>query len=47
MAQKYFVHPLAVVEENVEIGEGTRIWHFAHIRKGAKIEEPEYGTSLT
>ena len=37
MTQKYFVHPLAVVEENVEIGEGTRIWHFAHIRKGAKI----------
>jgi len=35
--KKYFVHPLAVVEENVEIGEGTRIWHFAHIRKGAKI----------
>ena len=28
---------MAIVEENVEIGEGTRIWHFAHIRKGAKI----------
>ncbi|MDN5319806.1 MAG: UDP-2-acetamido-3-amino-2,3-dideoxy-glucuronate N-acetyltransferase [Thermococcaceae archaeon] len=37
MAQKYFVHPTAVVEEGAEIGEGTRIWHFAHIRKGAKI----------
>lgn len=37
MTQKYFVHPLVVVEENIEIGEGTRIWHFAHIRKGAKI----------
>lgn len=37
MTQKYFIHPLAVVEEDVEIGEGTRIWHFAHIRKGAKI----------
>ena len=35
--KKYFIHSLAVVEENVEIGEGTRIWHFAHIRKGAKI----------
>lgn len=32
----YFVHPTAIVEE-AEIGEGTRIWHFAHIRKGAKI----------
>ncbi|WP_175060126.1 acyltransferase [Thermococcus sp. 2319x1] len=35
--QKYFVHPTAVVEEGAEIGEGTRIWHFAHIRTGAKI----------
>ncbi|WP_179192998.1 acyltransferase [Thermococcus litoralis] len=37
MAQKYFVHPTAVVEDGAEIGEGTRIWHFAHVRKGAKI----------
>ncbi|MFA4702001.1 acyltransferase [Pyrococcus kukulkanii] len=35
--KKYFVHPTAVVEEDVEIGEGTRIWHFAHIRRRAKI----------
>jgi len=35
--KKYFVHPTAIVEEDVEIGEGTRIWHHAHIRKGAKI----------
>lgn len=37
MTQKYFVHPTAVVEDGAEIGEGTRIWHFAHVRKGAKI----------
>ena len=35
--KKYFVHPTAIVEENVEVGEGTRIWHHAHVRKGAKI----------
>ena len=35
--KKYFAHPLAIVEEGAEIGEGTRIWHFAHVRKGAKI----------
>ncbi len=35
--KKYFIHPTAIVEENVEIGEGTRIWHFVHIRSGAKI----------
>ena len=26
-----------VREEDAEIGEGTNIWHFAHIRKNAKI----------
>ncbi len=35
--RKFFIHPTAVVEEGVEIGEGTRIWHFVHVRKGAKI----------
>ncbi len=35
--KKYFIHPTAIVEEDVEIGEGTRIWHFVHIRRGAKI----------
>ncbi len=34
---KYYVHPTAIVEDDVTIGEGTRIWHFAHVRKGAKI----------
>ncbi len=33
----YFVHPTAIVEDDVEIGEGTRIWHFVHVRKGARI----------
>lgn len=32
-----FIHPTAVVEEGVEIGEGTRIWHFVHVRRGARI----------
>jgi UDP-2-acetamido-3-amino-2,3-dideoxy-glucuronate N-acetyltransferase len=40
MAQKdrpYFVHESAYVDDPVEIGEGTKIWHFAHIMSGAKI----------
>src|SRR3989339_388473 len=37
MEQKYFKHEHAVVDDNVEIGEGTKIWHFSHIQKGAKI----------
>jgi UDP-2-acetamido-3-amino-2,3-dideoxy-glucuronate N-acetyltransferase len=35
--KNYFVHPTAVVDENVEIGEGTKIWHFSHIQPGARI----------
>ncbi|MBI4706167.1 MAG: N-acetyltransferase [Deltaproteobacteria bacterium] len=32
-----FVHPTAVVEDGAEIGDGTRIWHFCHVRAGARI----------
>jgi UDP-2-acetamido-3-amino-2,3-dideoxy-glucuronate N-acetyltransferase len=35
--KNYFVHNLAVVDEGCEIGEGTKIWHFSHVQKGAKI----------
>jgi UDP-2-acetamido-3-amino-2,3-dideoxy-glucuronate N-acetyltransferase len=32
-----FVHPTAIVEEPVQIGPGTKIWHFSHIMAGADI----------
>lgn len=35
----YFVHPTSVVDENVNIGRGTKIWHFCHIQSGAIIGE--------
>ncbi len=35
--KKYYVHPHAVVDDNVEIGEGTKIWHFSHLQSGSKI----------
>lgn len=31
MDEKYFAHATAVIDENCEIGEGTKIWHFSHI----------------
>ncbi|HMT95500.1 MAG TPA: DapH/DapD/GlmU-related protein [Ferruginibacter sp.] len=33
----YYVHPSSFVDENCEIGEGTKIWHFSHIMSGSKI----------
>jgi UDP-2-acetamido-3-amino-2,3-dideoxy-glucuronate N-acetyltransferase len=37
------VHPSSVIEQPVEIGPGTRIWHFCHVMSGARIGE---GSSL-
>ena len=37
MEKKYFVHPSSFVDDNVEIGEGTKIWHFSHVQKNARI----------
>jgi len=31
------VHPTAVVDDDVQIGEGTKIWHFTHVQSGARI----------
>ena len=33
----FFVHPTAVVDENVRIGDGARIWHFSHLMPGCSI----------
>ena len=35
----YFVHESAYVDEPCEIGKGTKIWHFSHIMKDARIGE--------
>jgi UDP-2-acetamido-3-amino-2,3-dideoxy-glucuronate N-acetyltransferase len=32
-----FVHPSAVVDDDVELGEDTHIWHFVHVSSGARI----------
>ena len=34
---EYFVHPSCIIDEDVEIGEGTRIWCFSHVQSGARI----------
>jgi UDP-2-acetamido-3-amino-2,3-dideoxy-glucuronate N-acetyltransferase len=34
-----FVHPTAVIDNNVTIGKGTKIWHFSHILPHSEIGE--------
>lgn len=31
MAENYFAHESAVIDEGCSIGNGTKIWHFSHI----------------
>ncbi len=33
----FYVNEYAVVDDNVEIGEGSKVWHFSHVQSGAKI----------
>ena len=34
-----YVHPTAIVHESAILGGGTKVWHFSHIMKGARIGE--------
>lgn len=33
----YQIHPSAVIDEGAQIGDGSRVWHFAHVCAGARI----------
>jgi len=33
----YFVHESSYIDDNVELGENVKVWHFCHIQSGAKI----------
>jgi UDP-2-acetamido-3-amino-2,3-dideoxy-glucuronate N-acetyltransferase len=34
---KTHIHPTAIVSKTAKIGDGTKIWHFVHVRENAKI----------
>jgi len=36
---RFFAHETAVIDDNVQIGEKTKIWHFSHILSNSKIGE--------
>lgn len=33
----YFVHESSYVDEDVVIGDNTKVWHFCHLQKGARV----------
>ena len=35
--KKFFVHESSYVDDEVIIGDGTKIWYFCHVQKGAQI----------
>ena len=37
--KNYFVHESSYLDDDVQIGAGTKIWHFCHIQSGAGIGE--------
>ncbi len=37
MDKKYYVHESSYIDDNVTIGEKTKIWHFSHILSGSRI----------
>jgi UDP-2-acetamido-3-amino-2,3-dideoxy-glucuronate N-acetyltransferase len=36
---EYFAHETAIIDPEVSVGRGTRIWHFCHVLKGSVIGE--------
>ena len=36
-SESVFVHDSSYIDEDVEIGQGTKIWHFCHFLKNCKI----------
>ena len=39
MNKDYFVHESSCIDEDVQIGKGSKIWHFSHLQAGARIGE--------
>ncbi|SDO55725.1 N-acetyltransferase [Halobacillus aidingensis] len=34
---QYFVHESSYIDDDVQIGDETKVWHFSHIHSGAEI----------
>ena len=38
-SKDYFIHESSYVDDNVQIGKGSKIWHFSHVQSGSIIGE--------
>jgi len=39
LLENYFVHESSFIDEDVDIGRGTKIWHFCHVRRNTRVGE--------
>jgi UDP-2-acetamido-3-amino-2,3-dideoxy-glucuronate N-acetyltransferase len=39
VTQPAFVHPTSVIDDDVELGDETKIWFFCHVQRGVRIGE--------
>ncbi len=37
MKESIYIHPTAIIEKNVTIGEGTSVWHHCHVRQDCSL----------
>lgn len=37
MVNEVYIHESSYIDDDVEIGAGTKIWHFCHVQSGARI----------
>ncbi len=42
MDKDYYIHSSSFIDDNVSIGNGTKIWHFCHIQSGSVIGKKLY-----
>ena len=39
MNKEYFKHESSYIDDNCDIGKGTKIWHFSHVMSSSRIGE--------
>jgi len=37
--EKFFIHESSCIDDDVQVGDRTKVWHFSHILKGSVIGE--------